>query len=614
MCGVAAIWSYGAGADDVDPSELNAITDAMTRRGPDGRGIWVGDDGRFGMGHRRLAVIGLGDQGKQPMQLGPDCRTGQAANLAVSFNGEIYNFAELRRDLEQEGHRVHTATDTEVLLHLYEQHGRGFVRKLRGMFGFALWDGVRRQLHLARDPLGIKPLYIADDRQTIRVASQAKALLAGGRVARATSDAGLAGFFLFGSVPDPLTAWSAIDAVEAGTVVTFESGGSRSVDRYYSLPEALQAPDRADRTPLSLGVPEAFRDSVDAHMVADVEVGLFLSGGIDSSSLLGLATEAGHEIRAVTVGFDEFAGHATDETPLARHVAQLYHARHLVRPVSRRYLVETIPQILDDMDQPSIDGMNTWLVAGAAAEAGLKVAISGIGGDEFLAGYSTFSRVPASIRVLKHIPARPLLGGTFRRLSAPLLSRRSPKLPGLVEYGGDLASNWFLQRAVFMPWDLPEILGADRAASALSALDLRQLLSRAVNPRPEGDLAAISALEGGLYMRNQLLRDADWAGMAHSLEIRVPLSDARLVRAMAAPLNLQWRPRDGKEALGRSPRPPVPAAIADRPKTGFSVPMAEWIVEDSRYSSWRKQSTLVRDGNPWARRWAYEVAVRFGLL
>lgn len=614
MCGVAAIWGYGAGSCDVDLAELDAITDAMARRGPDGRGTWIGDDGRLGMGHRRLAVIGLGEQGHQPMQLGSGCRTAQVANLAVSFNGEIYNFAELRRDLEQEGHRVSTATDTEVLLHLYEQHGTGFLRRLRGMFAFALWDGMRRQLHLARDPLGIKPLYIADDRQTVRVASQAKALLAGGRVGRSTSEAGLAGFFLMGSVPDPLTAWSAIEAVEAGTVVTFEPGGRRYVDRYHSLPEALGVVEGAEGAGPDPDLRDAFRDSVDAHMVADVEVGLFLSAGIDSSSLLGLAAEAGHEMRAVTVGFDAFAGGPGDETALARRVAELYHAHHLVRPVSRRNLVDAVPQILDDMDQPSIDGLNTWLVASAAAETGLKVAFSGIGGDEFLAGYSTFSRVPAAVRILKRAPARPLLGAAFRRLSAPIVGRRSPKFPGLLEYGGDLVSNWFLQRAVFMPWDLPKILGADRAASALSALDLPQLLARAASPRPYGDLAAVSALEGGLYMRNQLLRDADWAGMAHSLEIRVPLSDDRLVGAIAGPLNRQWRPRDGKEALARSPRPAVPAAVTDRPKTGFTVPMAEWIIEDPRYSSWRKQPSLTRDGCPWARRWAYEVAERFGLL
>lgn len=479
------------------------------------------------------------------------------------------------------------------------------------MFAFTLWDEEQQALYLARDPLGIKPLYYSANTTAVSVASQAKALLASRQVSAAGSDAGLAGFLLLGSVPEPLTAWSSIESVEAGTFVRIERGGTQATHRYYSLPGVL-AGGAVGTAKADLS--EAFRDSVAAHLVADVEVGLFLSAGIDSASLLGLAAALGHKTRAVTLGFSEYAGDERDETPVAADAAKFYGASHTVRWVSQVEMLESVPEVLADMDQPSVDGLNTWLVARATAEQGLKVALSGIGGDELLGGYSTFRTVPSTMRLLRQVPGRARLGPVFRRLSAPLVSGRSPKLPGVLEYGGSFAENWFLHRAVFMPWDLPDLLGQERARSALSTLDLPGLLTKALTPRPPSDMAAVSALETALYMRNQLLRDADWAGMAHSLEIRVPLSDSWLVQSMAGPLSQEWGPRDGKQALGAAPTPPLPGSVVDRPKSGFAVPVGEWVVSDPNYSSWRRNRVLIPERCPWARRWAYVVADRFGLL
>jgi asparagine synthase (glutamine-hydrolysing) len=354
---------------------------------------------------------------------------------------------------------------------------------------------------------------------------------------------------------------------------------------------------------------------VGAHLVADVEVGVFLSSGLDSAALLGLAAEQHDHVQAVTLGFAEFAGTTSDEVPLARDVARRYGARHTVTTVSEAEFGRSLPAILASMDQPSIDGVNTWLVSQAAAEAGLKVVLSGLGGDEVLGGYRSFARVPRWGRLVRGPAAVPGLGGVTRRLlervSVPGVS---PKLAGILEYGSSIERLWFLQRGVFMPWELPALLGEERARHALSHLGLDQLLTAALTPDPESAIGRIAALESSLYLRNQLLRDADWASMAHSLEVRSPLVDARLLPQLAPVLLGQGRPGDTKRRLASAPRPPLSAPVAARPKTGFSLPLGQWLTRLRDHDSWRALPLLNAPSTPWARRWAYIVGQRFGLL
>ena len=615
MCGVVGVLVYGDGAGEVDREEVVAIRDAMTSRGPDGSGAWYSPDGRVALAHRRLAIIGLGEQGHQPMELAERCHGG-GGPLAVSFNGEIYNYRELRRSLADRGHRFAGDTDTEVLLHLYEEEGSSLVHSLRGMFAFALWDAGDAALVLARDPFGIKPLYLADDGGTLRVASQARALLAGGSVPGTTSEAALAGLLVLGSVPEPHTAWEAIEALPAGTALTVRAGGGRTTERYFSLPGALAAAEDEpgdDRDP-DPAVRSAAVDSVRAHLVADVEVGVFLSAGIDSGSILGLAAEGGQAMSALTLGFDEFAGSPEDEVPLASAVAGRYGAQHTVGRVTRADFTGWLPTMLADMDQPSVDGLNTWMVARQAATSGLKVALSGIGGDEFLGGYPSFLSVPRWVQRLRGPAAVPGLGRDLRAALAPVLRTRSPKAAGLLEYGDSLAHGWLLRRGVLMPWELADVLGRERANSALAALDLDAVLDAASAGGPRSPVGAIAALEGGLYLRNQLLRDADWAGMAHSLEIRVPLVDGPLLAATAGPLTRRWTPPEGKQSLARAPSPPLPASVTARPKTGFSVPMHHWATDLAGFDAWRRVPVLAHPRCSWARRWAYSVADAFAMV
>jgi asparagine synthase (glutamine-hydrolysing) len=532
-------------------------------------------DRRCGLGHRRLSIIDLSDRASQPM-------TSEDGRSVVVFNGEIYNYPQLRGELEAEGARFRTTSDTEALLHLYARYGAEMVNRLRGMFAFAIWDEARRGVFLARDPYGIKPLYTASDGWTFRFASQVKALLAGGHVSRDPEPAGIVGFHLFGSVPEPFTLYRDIRALPAGHTQWVDAAGPREPRPFANLAEVL-AKGAASPTPAA-ELPERVRagvlDSVHAHLLADVEVGVFLSGGVDSGVLLGLMRDAGQrEIRAITLAFEEFRGTPEDEAPEAARVCENYGAHHIVRRVREQEFVEDLPAILEAMDQPSIDGVNAWFVSKAAKEAGLKVALSGLGGDELLGGYPSLLDLPHWRRWFGPFAAVPGLGLLARTLIgtlAPGFSRARPKALGLLEHSGSWAGTYLLRRGLFLPHELPEIMDPEIAREGLRRLKPLRRLAASLTPDPSSDSARVCVLESAHYMRNQLLRDSDWAGMAHSIEIRVPLVDFTLLAALA-PAIAALTPGAGKAALAKAPISPLPNKTVIRAKTGFGVPTGAWM-------------------------------------
>jgi asparagine synthase (glutamine-hydrolysing) len=572
MCGVAGLFAYHPEAPPPDPAELRRMTDAMANRGPDGQGHWSAPGGRVAFGHRRLSILDLSEAGAQPM-LSADGR------LAITFNGEIYNYLALRRDMEQRGWRFRSTSDTEVLLALWDAHGPDMVHHLRGMFAFALWDARQQSLFLARDPFGIKPLYLADDGRTLRFASQVKALMAGGGIHTAPDLAAWAGFHLLGYVPEPHTIHQAIRALPAGQTLLLRRDGSRQAFTHFDLRAELAA---AEDQALTLPPAEAqarFRatlaDSVAAHLVADVPVGLFLSAGLDSSTIAALAAESAPErLRAITLGFHEFKGRPEDETTLAALSARHIGVEHDIRWITRADFEAHLERALAAMDQPSIDGINSYFVSLAAAQAGMKVALSGLGGDELLAGYPSFRQVPRLTRLTAPLARSRGLNVAARRLLAPLLGERvSPKYAGLLEYGGDIAGAYLLRRALFMPWELPDLLGSEDAKQALEELNLMGRLEGSIQDL-RTDRGRLMALEMGWYMSGQLLKDTDWASMAHGLEVRVPFVDRDLFRALA-PVQVGPAPL-GKAALIACPRAGLPEPLWHRPKTGFTTPLREW--------------------------------------
>ena len=337
------------------------------------------------------------------------------------------------------------------------------------------------------------------------------------------------------------------------------------------------------------------------HLIADVPVGAFLSSGIDSSALVGLIQDAGgQDVETLTLAFAEFAGAAEDEAPLAAEVARAYGVRHTVRRVDHAEFERDLPKIFEAMDQPSIDGVNTWFVSKAAHELGLKVAISGLGGDELFAGYPSFRDIPRWLGWFGPLAAVPRLGALARATSRPLVAALglNPKAAGMLEYGGAVARAYFLKRALFMPWELGELLAPEVVAEGLRRLKPIELLERDLRPDPPTAALRISVLESAQYMRSRLLRDTDWASMAHSLEVRTPLVDARLLQTLAEIAAASGEP-PSKTMLAQAPSTPLPAGVRRRAKTGFMTPIAAWQQRSARIP--RKDET---PRAPWARAWA----------
>ncbi len=580
MCGIAGLYAYLDVAPPVDRGELARMNARMAPRGPDGSGDWFTADGRVGFTHRRLAIIDLSERGAQPMHSADGA-------LTITFNGEIYNYRELKAALEAKGRVFRSDSDTEVMLQLYEERGPAMVEALRGMFAFGLWDSRKRRLLLARDPLGIKPLYYADDGWTLRFASQAKALLAGGAVSRDPDPAGIVGFHLLGSVPEPFTVWQDIRSVPAGATMVVDATGPQAARQYYSVARSLgrrAGTARTDAAEARAAMSAAIHDSVRHHLVADVPVAVFLSAGLDSGALLGTMAELGvRDTLAVTLAFEEFRGAPLDEAPLAAEVAARYGARHVVRTVGRAEFERDLPAIFDAMDLPTIDGINTWFVAKASHEAGIKVALSGLGADECFGGYPSFADVPRSVHLLRPFRFLPGLGALARRLiSAAIASGLGvhPKAAGLLQYGSDWPGAYLLRRSVYMPWELDDLIDPAVVEEGLRRLaPLSRIAAELQAGRRLGDFDRVAALETSLYMRNQLLRDADWAGMAHSLEIRVPYVDPFFLAAL--PPGDTLAALGAKQAVADVPKPPLPVSSRDRAKTGFVTPVGRWIREAS---------------------------------
>jgi asparagine synthase (glutamine-hydrolysing) len=575
MCGVAGIFAFNAGASAIDRDELRSVRDHMAMRGPDGRGEWFSSDGRVALGHRRLSIIDLSQRGAQPM-LSDD------GQVVISFNGEIYNHRELRMQLETRGHVFRSDSDTEVLIHLYLEYGQGMLTHLRGMFALALWDARKQAMLLARDPFGIKPMYYARSGGTLRFASQVKALLHSGKIDTAPEPAGHVGYFLWGSVPTPWTLYRAIRALPAGHCLWVDGRGAGEPEPYCLVSDVLgaaaRAPAQGTKDEALRVISHALRGSVAAHHVADVPVGMFLSAGIDSALLTALSVEHGERPRTLTLAFAEYVGTASDEAPVAEQLAARFGTRHATVMVRKEDFEEQRHLLLADMDQPSIDGINTWFVARAAASQGIKVALSGLGGDELFASYPSFADVPRIQGLARPFRFIPGIGQAVRKLATPLLSGwTSPKYAGLLEHGATPGGAYLLRRALYMPWELDQVLDTDMAREGLQALDYQARLDETTRGIAH-DRLAVSALEMSWYMRNQLLRDTDWASMAHSLEARVPFLDVPMLREIAP--WLAAHPGLLKPAIAHAAAPQLPAAVLKKPKTGFSVPVRDWLLGD----------------------------------
>jgi len=620
MCGINGIFAYAPSAPKPEAEECLRVRDAMSARGPDGSGLFRNPTGRIMLGHRRLAIIDLAESGAQPMSSPDD-------DVVVTFNGEIYNYRAIRAELQERGIHLNSASDTEVLLHLYRIHGLAMVDRLAGMFAFAIWDSRKEVLVLARDPYGIKPLYYSDDGRSFRFASSVRALMTGAALSRDFDPAGVRGFLAWGSIPDPHTLFRSVRALPPGSVMEVGSEGPSGPREYWRPCDAYDRPiadgQRSTRPEESqVQIREALLESVTRHLVADIPVGLFLSAGVDSAALLALATEAGGTpLHTVTLAFEEFRGTPQDEAPLAKSTAAFYGAQHETVVLSAEQVRRGLDDFVRTMDQPSIDGLNTYLVSQAVRQAGLKAAMSGVGGDELFGGYATFRRMPILRRLgpLARVPLLSDMAGTLGARFFP--GTQQAKIRAAPQALRQPASTYHLLRGLFT---IPEVATLLGRSTAWAAADPEPAKMKGVWKHRGLSLWAKTAIaEQSNYLPNQLLRTTDWASMAHSLEVRTPLVDYKLSMRLA-PLLATAAPHSGKGLLAGAPRKALPPALLARPKSGFGLPLQRWVADDCR-KGWRPSlppelattsgnsavqqlaAQVAAGTNSWSRIWAVRI-------
>jgi len=585
MCGIAGIVASAASGLELRPA-IDRMQQALAHRGPDGwgsaffegttieeraerrapviapRGSAARAHGRSAaLGHRRLAIIDLTPTGHQPM-------TSPERRAWVSYNGELYNYRSLRNELAHAGARFRSESDTEVLLALLARRGPEGLDALRGMFAFAVWNDDDGELFLVRDRFGIKPLYYSTPRPGVLLfASEIRALFASGLVSRDTDPHGEAAFLGHGSIPAPTTYFREVRALPPGHSGRWD-GSRLTVSEYWSVDQVLAAPaPHADVAHVASVVRRAVTDSVGAHLVSDVPVGVFLSGGIDSALIAGGMRDLGvPPPRSFTV---VVPGTRLDEAAAARRAAAYYGTDHSELTVGDAHIEATVDRFIAAMDQPTVDGLNSFLVAETVARAGMKVALSGVGGDELLGGYPSFHDLPRLRRiatVLARIPGASVL--TCSVLDR--ISGRPRKLAAILRADPTLEDTWRAYRALFTKREVERLIGR-----SLTDEPPRVLRRTADGPDP---FWAVARAEIVGFLIPQLLRDADVFAMSHGLEVRTPLVDHLLLEAVHGAG--RWS-LDGaatpKLALARALGDFLPPGHSELPKRGFTLPIDAWL-------------------------------------
>jgi asparagine synthase (glutamine-hydrolysing) len=580
MCGIFGVVSRGA-RNSAD--YLTKAVESLAHRGPDDSGtmLFQTDNLQVGLAHTRLSIIDLSPLGHQPMT---DAVTGNC----IVYNGEIYNFRELKSELEAMGAVFKSHSDTEVILAAYRAWGEECVAKFEGMFAFALWDAGNRRLLLARDPMGIKPLYYHESDERFLFASEVRTLLKTGIVAKEVDSTGVLSYLMFGSVYEPWTMIEGVKAVPPGTVMTLKDRELKAREYWNPASVAEDAGLSADgrrteRMALSSkngsanDLPRVLRDAVLSHLVSDVPVGVFLSGGIDSSALVAVLAENGVRANTFSLVFGE---NEFDEGRYSREVALRFGTEHLETAVTHHDLMAALPGALGAMDQPTIDGVNTYLVSEKARSAGVKVALTGLGADEMFAGYSNFRNVPKMEAFARRSAQLPMVA---RRAAAVSMAwfggkgDRGRKLGELAREAGSSVHPYFLARDLFGSEERDVLLSSPRKEEV--ERNFAAVLQLEVD-RCQGFDAVnrVSYLEARFYMRNTLLRDSDFMSMAHGLELRVPFLDRRLVEAcFRIPGAKKLEGSRPKNLLLRSLPVALPEEIVDRPKRGFTLPFERWL-------------------------------------
>jgi len=595
MCGIAgAIRKISVEAIDVGSDGGAAVrwvqrmTDAQRHRGPDGSGLWESAGREVVLGHRRLAIIDLSEAGAQPM-------LDQESGLAVTFNGEIYNFVEIRRELEALGDSFRSNSDTEVILKAYRRWGLPAVERFRGIFAMGLWDPRSRSVHLIRDPMGIKPLYWtkvqagAAGEETLLFASEIRALLASGPIERRLDPAAVASYLWHGFVVGPATMIEGVHLLPAGSILSIEADRESQTRNTYRMRRYWRPPSAKGRSATVDELRSELLNTIRMQLVSDVPLGVFLSGGIDSSAVAALASEAAPgAVHTFTVGFDVAA---YDERRYAEQVASAIGSRHTCVVLSEETFLEQLPGAFTAIDQPTFDAINTYFVSRAARGAGMTVALAGTGGDELFGGYPSFVEIPRALRVGRWLPQRLVAAAAgyasrlanhlaWNVLGAALPQTRWGKTADLIQASGDALALYQVSYALFTR-DTQTILADKIVGKAQQGqfFGLPQDVATAWRERIDASdaLHAVSLLEISSFVGERLLRDTDAASMAVSLEARVPLLDHVLAETISGiDLSRRFFPLRRKQLLRELALSKLDPTIFERPKSGFVLPIDVW--------------------------------------
>lgn len=562
MCGLAGVLRADPACERLRPI-LKTMAATMAHRGPDDEGLvtLMHHSGSVGLCARRLAIRDLGPAGHQPMH---SARTGSVA----CFNGEVYNAESLRTELTGRGHRFAGTSDTEVVLAAYDEWGAAMCERLRGMFAIAIWDLPEQRLFLARDRLGIKPLYYVTRGPEMAFASEVRTLLRSGLSSGRLSTSGVCSFLSLGAVSEPGTIIDDILMWPAGHHGYWRDGRV-TMSPYWSLDAAFAAPPNGAAGSSAGLIRRVLEDNVRQHLVSDVPLGVFLSGGVDSSSLVALAASVGAE-PPVTLSLI-FPEQEYSEQQFIAQIVERYTTTHHEVEVDSAYARDEIERALNAMDQPTIDGVNTYIISSMARDAGIPVVLSGLGGDELFGGYDSFRSIPR-LEWARQLP-RPV-----RQLAAAAVRWRMGNTDR-----GDKLNRWLRGEPPDDAYELTRELFSPGKVNELTVFEEPLAPARTPSPRTLDTNNRVSLHELGSYMRNTLLRDGDVMSMAHSVELRVPFVDHQLVEAVA-----MIPGRDKQKGLG--PKPLLAAAVKDlvpeeilrRPKAGFVLPFAEWLRHDLR--------------------------------
>jgi asparagine synthase (glutamine-hydrolysing) len=582
MCGIAGLIGR---IGETNRTALRRMNHAMTHRGPDGEGFWEAssDDNGWGvmLAHRRLSILDLTNAAAQPM-VDPTTRN------VIVLNGEIYNYVELRNRLASAGHKFQSTGDTAVMLRALSVDGQSAIKTLRGMFAFAFWNVNDRSLVIARDPLGIKPLYIAHNADpqgtwTLAFASEVRAILASGLLGKAKLNPLAAGSVVWnGFMVAPQTSVQQIESLMPGEFRVYDTRGIERDRKDYWAPSQRNQSAPVDEEELA----QVLQESVRVHLASDVPLGVFLSGGVDSSAVANLAQKAaGDRVNTFTLNFDEAE---FSEGAIARRVAEAIGTQHQELVLTEAHFIAQLDAALDSLDQPTFDGLNSYYMSHAVRQAGFKVALVGSGGDELFGGYATFRDLPKLMRWSRSASWIPtgLRVAIGRAIASAMQSRRGTfppqtrwaKLPDMLVHGDDPLALYQLAYALFVPASQRQLLGGGIERGLVDGLPAVMRARLRSELGSSEVLRAIGLLERSLFLGERLLRDTDATSMSASIEIRLPLVDQVLVENVDRLSNEnRFNPIGKKSVLRRIGLRGLDSQLFERPKSGFVLPYDRWL-------------------------------------